>query len=153
MGTMLIYQTSQPNDNIWNTLALNFGLPYFSISIALNILLTLMIIIRLVLYTRDICTSTGAPAGVGGLYKAIVTMLIESCALYAVSSLLFIGLWGAGKPVANIFLTILSQTQVRAFPRSRSLDRLSNATTESRWLGHRTTVHHPTGRQQEGVDG
>ena len=56
-----------------------------------------------------------------GLSKAIVTMLIESCALYAVISLLFLGLCGAGESsVVGFLLQILFQTQVRAFPRSRS---------------------------------
>ncbi|KAF9652147.1 hypothetical protein BDM02DRAFT_3183873 [Thelephora ganbajun] len=114
MGIMLIYQTSQPDSSIWNSIAINFGLPYFSISVSLNILLTLMIVTRLVLHSRKILNTMGAPAGAGGLYKAIVTMLIESSALYAVSSILFIGPWGANSHVADIFLPILAETQVIA---------------------------------------
>lgn len=115
MGIMLIYQTSQPNSSIWNSIAINFGLPYFSISLSLNILLTLMIVIRLVLHSRNIRTAMEAPSGATGLYKAIVTMLIESSAIYAANSLLFVGPWGAGSHVADIFLPILAETQVRAF--------------------------------------
>jgi len=114
MGVMFIYQTSQPNSSIWNSIAVNFGLPYFSISIALNVLLTLMIVVRLVLHSRNIRSAMGTPVGVNGLYKAIVTMLIESSALYAVNSLLFIGPWGAGSHAADIFLPILAETQVIA---------------------------------------
>ena len=116
MGVTFIYQTSQPDNSVWSTTAVNFGLPYFSISIALNILLTLMIVVRLVLHSRNIRAAMGAPAGISGLYTAIVTMLIESSALYAVNSLLFIGPWGAGNHAADIFLPILAETQVRAFP-------------------------------------
>ena len=118
MGAAYIYQTARPNDRIWNTVAANFGLPYFSISIALNILLTLMIVIRVVLYMRFIRTAKGASAGLDGLYKGIVTVLIESSALYAVNSLLFVGPWGAGNHASDIFLPILAQTQVRAFLQS-----------------------------------
>ena len=76
-----------------------------------------MIVIRLVLHMRIIRTTKGSPSVHSGLYKGIVTMLIESSALYAVNSLLFIGPWGAGNHASDIFLPILAQTQVRAFLR------------------------------------
>lgn len=57
----------------------------------------------------------GVPSGAVGMYRAVVTMLVESSALYAVNSLLFVGPWGAGSHVADIFLPILAETQVRAF--------------------------------------
>lgn len=60
-----------------------------------------------------------APVRVGGLYKAIVTSLVESCALYSVTSLLFIGFWTAGNPVAALFFPILFEFQVRAVLRPR----------------------------------
>jgi len=108
MGIMLVYQTSRPGSEVWTSLAVNFGLGYFSLSLSLNILLTLMIVTRLILHTRNIM---GAPARV---YRAIITMLIESSALYAINSLLFVGPWGAGNHAADIFLPILAQTQVIA---------------------------------------
>lgn len=112
MGIMFIYRTSRP-DSISNSLASNTGIPYFSISISLNIILTLMIVTRLIMHSRNIRNALGARGGAGGVYKAVVTMLIESSALYAVSSILFIGPWGAGSWVADIFLPILAQNQVR----------------------------------------
>ena len=123
MGIMLIYQTSRPNSSIWNSVAISFGLPYFSLSVALNVILTCMIVTRLVLHSRNVRSAMGAPGGVTGLYKAIVTMLIESSALYAVNSLLFIGPWAAQSQVADIFLPILAETQVRTclFPVRRDL--------------------------------
>ena len=112
MGIALIYQTSQPDSSIWNSVAISFGLPYFSISVSLNILLTLMIVVRLTLHNINIRNTMGAPAKTSSLYqaiKAIVIMLVESSALYAVNSLLFIGPWGAGSHVADIFLPILAE--------------------------------------------
>ena len=110
MGIMLVYQTAELTGGVW------FGLPYFSISLSLNVLLTLMIVVRLILHTRSIRTSTGK-GGINGLYMVIVTMLIESSALYAVSSLLVLGPSSAGNSAANIFIPILAETQVRAFLR------------------------------------
>lgn len=95
----------------------DFSLPSLSISLSLNVLLTLMIVIRLVLHSRDIRAILGAPlGGTSGLYKAIIAMLVESCALFAVSSLLVIGLSVTGHYASNAFLPILDETQVRPLP-------------------------------------
>ena len=150
MGIVFIYQTSQPNSSIWNSVAINFGLPYFSISVALNILLTLMIVTRLVLHSRNVRSAVGASPGVSGLYKAVVTMLIESSALYAVNSLLFIGPWGAKSQAADIFLPILAETQVCVFTQPLSSDGLSNVTMDC--TGYRSIADHSTCRQPECLD-
>ena len=127
MGILLIaYQAGGQSDS-WRYVDLHFGLPYLLISILLNILLTLMIVTRLILHVRVIRTAMGGPDKISGLYKAIVTMLIESSALYAVSSLLVIGSWVAGEQASIIFFPLLAQTQVRAYLRTRSSDRLSDA--------------------------
>ena len=74
-----------------------------------------MIVVRLVLHSRNIRTAMGAPSGLSGLYKAVVAMLIESSAIYAASSLLFLGPWGSGSHIADTFLPIVAESQVRAF--------------------------------------
>ena len=129
--------------------SIDFGLLYLSISVSLNVLLTLMIVTRFILHGRNIRAATGSPAGISGLYKAIATMFIESSALYAVSSMLAIGLWVTGNHAANAFLPILAETQVRTFPRPGIRDRshvnMDNGT------GHRSTTHHPTNRQPERI--
>ena len=125
-------------------------LAYLPISLSLNVLLTLMIVVRLVLYGRNVRTATGSPAGISGLYKAVATMLVESSAIFAVSSLLVVVTWGVNIPVMNVFLPILGETQVRAFTPLRPLDRLSHVTTE--WAGHCFITHHSTGRKQERID-
>ena len=78
-----------------------------------------MIIVRLILHTRGSRTALGITE-IGGLCKAITTMLIESCSLYAIGSVLLIGSWGAGNCVTNL-LFILPETQVCAFPLDRDL--------------------------------
>ena len=128
MGITFVYQTSQPDSKLGNTTGVNFILPYLSISIALNILLTLMIVVRLLLHARNTRTMLGV-TGISGFCMAVVTMLIESSALYTVSSLLVIGPWSARNPVTNFFLAILIQTQVRAFPRLRYSYRLPDLQT------------------------
>ena len=150
MGVMLLYQSSQPRSSIWNAVVVSFSLPYFSLSIALNTLLTLMIVIRLILHSRNIQAVMGVPVGTGGLYKAIITMLIESSALYAVNSLLFIVPWATGNRSSDFFLSTLAEIQVRSSPHSRSSAKLPDVMAGS--AGHRATAHHSKSRQQERVD-
>ena len=110
---MFTYQTLRPQYFDSQELTINLGLSFFSISVSLNVLLTLMIIVRLVMHSRNVRKATGAPEGAGGLYKAIVTVLVESCALYAVGFLLYIGVWSVGNALVYVFFPILLETQVR----------------------------------------
>ena len=116
MGVMLLVSEGWGWRRFSVTTTVDFGLPYLSISVSLNVLLTIMIVIRLVIHSRNILAVKGGPARFG-LYRALITMLIESSALYAVNSLLLIGLWGAGNQTADTFLPILAEIQVRVFPR------------------------------------
>ena len=70
-------------------------------------------------------------------------MLIESSALFAVSSLLVIGPLIAKSPLMDLFLPILAETQVRVFPRSRSSDRLPHtAPAITNWTGDCSAAYH-----------
>jgi hypothetical protein len=100
---------------VWNGSTVDFGLPYFTISVSLNVPLTVMISIRLILHSRNIRGGMGARTGVSSLYRTIVTMLIESSALYAITSLLFIGPYVAHNYASDIFLPVLAQVQVGFF--------------------------------------
>jgi len=101
---------------------------HLSITVSLNLFLTLAIVIRIVLHGRNVRAATGSRVGISGLYGVITTMLIESSALYAVSSLLLLGLWASGSSVANTFVPVHGETQVRVFPRLQSLDLSSKVT-------------------------
>ena len=48
------------------------------------------------------------------LHEAIITIFVESSALYAVCFLLYIAPWGAGRIIQFIFFPILAQVQVCA---------------------------------------
>ena len=114
MGILVVYQSL--TSSTWITVYPNFVLLYFSISSPLIIILTLTIVIRLVLHARNIHADMGVPAGISRSYEVTADILIESSALHAVSSLLVLGLWLAASNAVEIFLPILAETQVRAFP-------------------------------------
>ena len=114
MGILFLYETALPGFlTSQYTFGLNVTLSYFSISLALNVLLTLMIVARLVWHSRNIRNAMGTSTGATGLYRAVVTMLVESYALYAVTFLLYIGPVFAGSSAQYIFGQVVGQVQVR----------------------------------------
>ncbi|KAG7097755.1 hypothetical protein E1B28_005076 [Marasmius oreades] len=110
MGVITLYKSSRPGSNLWAGITVNFGLPYFVLSVALNVMLTLIISFRLLWHSRKYNLSTSS----SGVYKRIVSMLVESCALYSLFSILFIGTYAAGNYASDLFLPILSQVQIIA---------------------------------------
>ena len=109
-GSLAIAQIIRPNIDIGSTVL--FDPIFLSISLALTILLTLMIIVRLVLHGRSLRQATGSFAGASRPYNAIVTMFVESYSLYAVTFIVSLGLAYAGNPLQFTFSAILAVIQV-----------------------------------------
>ena len=121
-GVITLYKSSIPGSNLWSNITVDFGLPYFTISVALNVLLTFLICLRLLRHSQEFNLTTGSSSK--GLYRMLVAVLVESCALYALFSLLFIGTYASGNYMSDLFLPILSQVQVSLrIPSTSSLDR------------------------------
>ena len=115
MGIGSIYQNLQPvNVAMQNVAINNFGKAYYSIPLSLDVLLTLMIVARIALHSRDIRSAVGSLVRPNRLYGALVTILVESCAIYTASYLLFLGPWASGSPIWNAFFPMLVEAQVRA---------------------------------------
>ena len=132
MGIMVLYQSAQLISSEWAML------PYCSILVSLNV-------VRLILHTRSVRTAM-KKSGIGGLYKAIIVMLVESCALFAVSVILFIGLpWGSYRYAEKISRSVLSVTQVCASPRLRSSGKSSDMARD--WTGYRSLAGHSASRR------
>ena len=92
-----------------------YDLIYLAICVSLNVILSLMIIIRLALHTRNIRNAIGATSGLGSLYTTLITMLVESFALSAVGYILFIASFSTTSYAVAIFSAPLGQIQVRVF--------------------------------------
>src|SRR5579872_3363175 len=58
---------------------------YYSLTLALSVILTSMIIIRLALHNRNLRNAIGSQGATGGLYRTIILMPVESFSLYAVA--------------------------------------------------------------------
>ena len=102
-----------------------WNLAYLSTSLSLNVILTLMIVGFLLLARRRIRRVMKIDEH-GWLFRRAHIVVVESSAIFAVSSLLVIGPWVTGSPIMFLFLPALAEIQVRTFPRPRPLDGLSN---------------------------
>ena len=115
LGIALICGIEIPTFNIAAGNAIEISC--FSISVGLNVLLTLMIVARLALHSKNFRKAMGGSHGTGGLYQTIITVLVESCALYSASLTVYIGLFGAGNSAQFFIYPIVSVIQVGATPR------------------------------------
>jgi len=115
MGISFIYQGTRPVNIVTQYIAIaDFGKAYYSISLSLDVLLTLTIVARIVLHSREFRSAMGSLVKPNRVYKALATILVESCALYTVSYLLFLGPWASSSPVCDIFFPMLASNQVIA---------------------------------------
>ncbi|KAF9495050.1 hypothetical protein BDN71DRAFT_917198 [Pleurotus eryngii] len=112
-GCLVLYRSSRPGAHLWTKTTVDFGVPYFSLSVALNVLITMMISIRLLMFRHSLRKVLG-PQAMSVPYASIAAMLIESSALYAGISLIFIGGYGAKSVVSNMFLPNMVMAQFLA---------------------------------------
>ncbi|KZV85744.1 hypothetical protein EXIGLDRAFT_775283 [Exidia glandulosa HHB12029] len=80
---------------------------YFALSIALNILLTVVIVFKLMLVRRKVRTLIASSVQ----YLSVSAMLIESAALYSVAGIIFLVPWVSQNPVQNLVLPTLVQLE------------------------------------------
>ena len=131
MGIMFLIQVSTTNPYVTN--GINFTLPYLSLSLTLNIVLTIAIVFRLLSFRYQIVSALGPKFG--AQYTSIAAMTIESAALYSTVSIAFLALFGIGNAVSQVFLQSLSQFQVRLVRTAYHL--LLTPPTDDRHATHR----------------
>ena len=113
LGIPNVYYSSSPR--LESTTGINVVTSYNSICLSLNVLLTLMIVIRLIVHMRNVRKATETLDGSSGLHTAVgavVTMLIESYALYAGIFLAYIIPFAMNNEVEVFFPGVLCCLQV-----------------------------------------
>ncbi|KZT01789.1 uncharacterized protein LAESUDRAFT_450793 [Laetiporus sulphureus 93-53] len=108
LSVLTTVQAARPNSSLWASGTLDFSVPYWSLSIALNILLTLLLISRL-LYMRHVIASTPLGQAHGKTYAGIAAMVLESALPYSTISIVFIILYGLQNTAADLFIPLLLQ--------------------------------------------
>ncbi|RPD60192.1 hypothetical protein L226DRAFT_571168 [Lentinus tigrinus ALCF2SS1-7] len=107
MSFLTLYQASRPDASLWTHTTVQFSLPYFSISISLNILLTLLLVGRLYYMSARAKRAIGREHA--ATYSSIASMLIESAVPYAIAGLIFIITYARNSNVQNLALPVLGQ--------------------------------------------
>jgi len=114
MGFMFIIQTSFPNGSLWANGEISFALPYFVLSVSMSVIATGLMVWRMlsVLPKLKFALSSGKQQNTP--YTHVLAILVESCALYAIFSLIFIVLFAINHPIQFVFLSALANVQIIA---------------------------------------
>ncbi|KAF8641523.1 hypothetical protein AX16_009901 [Volvariella volvacea WC 439] len=105
----LLVAMTRPTASFWSERAVRFGIAYWSLSISLNIILTLAISGRLLYVQNRIKRALGVEHS--QMYTSIASMLVESAALYTIWGLVFLICYARNTPFQNIVLPPLGQVQ------------------------------------------
>ena len=114
MSILSVFQSSRPTASLWTDTTVQFAVPYFSVSIGLNILLTLLLVSRLLYMGYYVGRTIGKDHS--QTYISIATMLVESAAPYAITGLMFIITYARNSNVQNLILPVLGQIMVSPHP-------------------------------------
>lgn len=108
LGVLFLIRTSRssPFDAVYISLA------YFSTTLALNIVVTLLIVARLLAWRWHFSRILGADRGAH--YSNIAAILVESASLYSIFSIMFLVPLALNYPLASVFLQTMGQVQTVA---------------------------------------
>jgi len=112
LGIALNTELSRPGVGFWAKISKDLTLPWFSCSIALNIVVTFLIVFRLLWHRKMIISALGAQHA--NQYVSISAMLIESATLSATCSIIFLILYARGNAVSTVFQDLVSYCQISA---------------------------------------
>jgi hypothetical protein len=110
LGIVRTIVASEPHSSLWASKTKRFGLPYWALSIFLNVAITVCIVTKLFI-TRKLLRETMGPE-YGRAYTGVAAMLIESAAPYALVGVILLVLYGLGDTAMNLFIPVYCQVQV-----------------------------------------
>ncbi|KAJ7219750.1 hypothetical protein C8J57DRAFT_1095158 [Mycena rebaudengoi] len=114
MGILWLKQVAAPAASPWDALGVNWTIPYFIMSLALNLLVTILIVARLLVCRAKINKVLGKKHG--AQYTSLAAMIVESASIYSTFSLLFLVPFAINTPtslaLSQLFLQALSPVQV-----------------------------------------
>lgn len=97
MTVLALFQSAKPGASLWERTAINVYIPYWSLGIANNIFMTLLIVFRMLMMRRLVSGALNSKHL--RIYLSISAMLIESAALYSVFGIVYIILFAKNSPV------------------------------------------------------
>ncbi|KAL0576738.1 hypothetical protein V5O48_005244 [Marasmius crinis-equi] len=109
LGILWTLQSSHPGLSMYSKLPLAFGTSYYAISLGVNIIITILITIRLLMYRRN--AAGILPENHAREYLSLATIFVESAALYSVCSILFLITYAVNNPANQVLLSFASDAQ------------------------------------------
>lgn len=92
--------------------SIDFTIPILALSLALNIIMTIAIALRLL--TFRYCISKAFGSKYGTQYTSVAAMIVESAAIYSTFSVGFLTLFALNNPISETFIEALPQVQMIA---------------------------------------
>jgi len=112
IGTIWVLQSSQPGLSFYSKIPRAFGVIYYSLSIGMNVVLTLLITGKLLVYRhRFKTTSTSGSPDPVQFYTSLLTIFIESAALYSTFAICFLVSYAINNPINQVFLVFTTAAQ------------------------------------------
>ncbi|KAH8078065.1 hypothetical protein BXZ70DRAFT_689954 [Cristinia sonorae] len=97
LGILELVSAFKPGGWFFSGKAVNFGTPYYSITVSMNVIITSLICGRLFYLSRQVRQALGKENA--KLYTSIAAMLIESAAPYTAMGILFLPFYAKGNNV------------------------------------------------------
>ncbi|KAF8902248.1 hypothetical protein CPB84DRAFT_1776300 [Gymnopilus junonius] len=91
----------EPGGNFFHGKTINFGTPYYTITIAFNIFVTLAIVIRLLRLGKAVSRALGRESAL--MYTSVASILVESAAPYSMVGIMFLIPYALGNGTAISF--------------------------------------------------
>jgi len=104
MIIIAVFETIKPGAVFFDTVTESFTLLWFTLSITLNLLLTLLIAGKLIAARNSLRSVLGKVHA--KLYTSITSIFVESATLYSMSSIVVIGSYSVNSPFQNVALAI-----------------------------------------------
>ncbi|PPQ94610.1 hypothetical protein CVT25_011404 [Psilocybe cyanescens] len=110
--TGVLWLTQISATSPWVAGSINFTAPYFWLSLALNMTMTIAICARLLFFRTRVRKVLGHNHGSD--YTSIAAMVVESAAIYSAFSLCFLIPFALNHPIQNTFIQMLGEVQIIA---------------------------------------
>ncbi|TDL20989.1 hypothetical protein BD410DRAFT_750293, partial [Rickenella mellea] len=107
LSILTVFQSSQPGASLLTSNTVIFAIPYWSLSISLNLVVTLLIVPRLLIWRNNAINMLGLQHS--KTYTSIAAMMVESAALFSVTGLIFIICYAHNSSIQNLVLPVLGQ--------------------------------------------
>ncbi|TDL25367.1 hypothetical protein BD410DRAFT_717805 [Rickenella mellea] len=107
LSILTLFQSARPGANLWTHTTTIFAIPYWSLSLSVNLLVTLMIVLRIILWRNKVKKTLGPEHS--RTYTSVAAMLIESAAPYSVVGLIYIICYARTSNFQHLVLPVLAQ--------------------------------------------